>query len=63
MTPLLNGKIAILPRSKWVFDVFTGYGWDQHSCFHLNNGFVKLIKGSAVSSDEYSFIVKYVSNK
>mgnify|MGYP003488676052 CR=1 FL=1 len=62
MTSLRNGEIAILPRSKWVFDVFTGTGWKNHSCFQLTspNGFVKLLGGLAVSANDYEFIVKHV---
>lgn len=56
------GELAILPRSKWVFDVFTGTGWKNHSCFQLtgHKGHVKLLSGQAVAPEEYEKIVSFV---
>jgi hypothetical protein len=54
MKKLAKGEIIILPRTKWTIDVFTGKGWENHSCFHVYKGHLKLVGGQPVTDREYS---------
>jgi len=53
MKKVMEGGIAIFPRNKWVVDVFTGMGYDNHSCFRIYKGTLKLVGGSPVTETEY----------
>lgn len=54
MRRVLKGEIVILPVTKWVFDCFTGKGWENHSRFHLFKGHLKLVSGQPVTEGEYN---------
>jgi hypothetical protein len=53
MNKSMEGGIAVFPRNKWVVDVFTGKGWDDHSVFRIYKGTLKLVGGSPVTETEY----------
>ena len=56
MQRVLEGDVMVLPRTKWIVDVFTGNGWDNYSCFRIYKGTLKLIAGSPVTEAEYKFL-------
>ena len=61
MKRIVEGDIAIFPRNKWIIDVFTGEGWDNHSCFRIFKGLPKLIGGSPVTAAEYTEIQRLIN--
>lgn len=52
--------MTVLYRNKWTLDVFTGKGWDNHSCFQIYKGHLKLVGGQPITDKEYSKLTEFV---
>lgn len=61
MKRIVEGPIAVYPRSKWIVDIFTGIGFDNWSCFRVFKGQPKLIGGSPVTEVEYKEIQRLLN--
>jgi hypothetical protein len=54
MKPVREGNVVTLPRQDGkTVDVFTGKGWDNHTVFEVHEKGVKLIKGKAMSAEDF----------
>lgn len=53
-------EIAILPVSKFTFDVFTGTGFENWTRFQAVKGHLKMVGGNSVSDSEYKTIKKMI---
>lgn len=50
-------------KRRGVFvDVFTGYGWDNYSCFKIEKGKIVLVEGASVSDGDYKKLIQEVRN-
>lgn len=58
---ITEGEIWVFPFSKWVIDVFTGKGFENHSRFHIFKGHLKLVAGEPVTDAEYKQLQKLVA--
>lgn len=60
MNRVLDGEVMVLPRTKWIVDVFTGKGWDNYSCFRIYKGSLKLVGGMPITEEEYKILQSYL---
>jgi len=58
MKVIRTGPIAVFQRNKYLYDVFTGEGWENYSQFRVVKGFPKLVQGTSVTEFEYKEITK-----
>lgn len=53
-------EIAVLPVSKFMFDVFTGTGFESWTRFQAVRGHLKMVGGNSVTESEYKQIKKVI---
>jgi len=54
MKAVREGSVVTLPRQDGkTIDVFCGMGWANHTQFEVVDGKIKLVKGKAMSGEDF----------
>lgn len=54
MKAVREGAVVTLPRQdNKTIDVFCGIGWGNHTQFEVQEGKIKLVRGKAMSADDF----------
>lgn len=54
LKPVREGSLVTLPRHDGkTIDVFAGKGWDNHTVFEVTEGKIKLVRGKALTADDW----------